>query len=223
MTDTSVPRPQNRLRRILAWGTPFLAAAVAAVYFLSPYISAVGAAEPLARIGDQVDAEFASSDGQTHRLSDYRGKIVVLEWTNPACEFTAPRYRSGAMQAMQKDAIAKGMVWIPVSSTAEGATGFIDASQAEALRAERKFEAPFVALDPSGAIGHQFGAYATPSAAVLDATGALAYIGAIDDSPWGDGTSGNNYVRSALEYLGAGKEVKVSRTRAYGCGIKYKS
>jgi hypothetical protein len=221
MSDT--PARQGRLRRILTWSLPAIALFAAAVYFLSPYISAVGAAEPLARIGDRVDAEFASSDGQTHRLSDYTGKIVVLEWTNPACEFTAPRYRSGAMQAMQKEAIAAAVIWIPVSSTAEGATGFIDSAQAEALRTERSFEAPFIALDASGAVGRQFGAYATPSAAILDAAGALVYLGAIDDSPWGDGTSGNNYVRAALGDLQRGETVRVARTRAYGCGIKYKS
>jgi hypothetical protein len=201
----------------------FLGAAVALVYFGSPYVSAIGAPASVAQIGDAVDAGFSASDGSAHKLSEYRGKIVVLEWTNPLCEFTSPRYESGAMQAMQREAIAAGDVWIPVSSTVEGGPGYMDAAQAEALRAERKFEAPFIALDASGAVGRLFGAFSTPSAAIIDASGKFAYAGAIDDNPWGDGTAGNNYVKAALAELEAGKPVGTPKTRAFGCGIKYGS
>jgi AhpC/TSA family len=201
----------------------FLGAAVALVYFGSPYISAIGAPAPVAQIGGIVDASIAGSDGSAHKLSEFRGKIVVLEWTNPLCEFTSPRYASGAMQAMQREAIAAGVVWIPVSSTFEGGPGYMDVAQAEALRAERKFEAPYIALDASGEVGRQFGAYATPSAAIIDASGKFAYAGAIDDNPWGDGTAGNNYVKAAIADLQAGKPVATPQTRAYGCGIKYGS
>jgi hypothetical protein len=209
--------------RRIAFLAAILGAAVALVYFGSPYISAIGAPAPVAQIGDIVDAGIAGSDGSAHKLSEYRGKIVVLEWTNPLCEFTSPRYASGAMQAMQHEYMAAGIVWIPISSTVKGGSGFMDAAQAEALRAERKIEAPYIALDAGGEVGRQFGAYATPSAAIIDALGKFAYAGAIDDNPWGDGTGGNNYVKAAIADLQAGKPVGTPQTRAYGCGIKYGS
>lgn len=210
-------------RRRLAVLSVFIVSVAALVYFGSPYISAIGAPPPVAKIGDLVEASLAGSDGRAHKLSEYRGKIVVLEWTNPVCEFTSPRYASGAMQAMQREAVASGIVWIPVSSTVKGGSGYMDAAQAEALRAERKIEAPYIALDESGAAGRQFGAYATPSVAIIDAAGNFAYLGAIDDKPWGSGVSGTNYVKAALAALKAGVPVAKPQTRAYGCGIKYGS
>lgn len=226
MTIQSSAAPAKRrivtLRR-LGYLSAFLALAAALVYFGSPYISAIGAPAPVAKIGDVVDADISGSDGSAHKLSEYRGRIVVLEWTNPLCEFTSPRYKSGAMQAMQTEYTAANVAWIPISSTVQGGSGHMDAAQAEALRRERKIATPFIALDASGAVGHQFGAYATPSAAIIDAAGRLAYVGAIDDTPWGDGTAGNNYVRAALTDLQAGKPVATPQTRAYGCGIQYGS
>jgi Domain of unknown function (DUF6436) len=226
MTFETASTPAKRrtvtLRRLGYLGA-FLALAAALVYFGSPYISAIGAPAPVAKIGDVVDADISGSDGSAHKLSEYRGRIVVLEWTNPLCEFTSPRYKSGAMQAMQTEYTAANVAWIPISSTVQGGSGYMDAAQAEVLRAERKIATPFIALDASGAVGRQFGAYATPSAAIVDAAGRLAYLGAIDDNPWGDGTAGNNYVRAALTDLQAGKPVATPQTRAYGCGIQYGS
>jgi hypothetical protein len=226
MTLQTASAPAKRklvtLRR-LGYLSAFLALAAAFVYFGSPYISAIGAPAPAAKIGDVVDADITGSDGSAHKLSEYRGRIVVLEWTNPLCEFTSPRYASGAMQALQNKYTAANVAWIPISSTVNGGSGYMDAAQAEALRVERKIAIPFIALDASGAVGHQFGAYATPSAAIVDASGKLAYLGAIDDNPWGDGTAGNNYVRAALADLQAGKPVAMPQTRAYGCGIQYGS
>jgi hypothetical protein len=125
------------------------------------------------------------------------------------------------MQKLQQEAIAAGVVWIPVSSTAEGAAGFVDAAGAKALMAERKMGGDYMALDADGALGHMFGAHATPSAAIIGKDGNLAYAGAIDDQPWGDGTSGDNHVRAALADLAAGTPVRTPQARAYGCGIKY--
>jgi AhpC/TSA family len=226
MTVQSAAAPAKRriftLRRLTYLGA-FLALAAALIYFGSPYISAIGAPPAVAQIGESVNAGILGSDGSAHTLAEYKGKVVVLEWTNPLCEFTAPRYASGAMQAMQREAMAAGVVWIPVSSTVKGGSGYMEAAEAEALRTERKIEAPYIALDATGALGRQFGAFATPSAAIIDASGKFAYLGAIDDSPWGDGTAGNNYVKAALADLQTGKPVTTPQTRAYGCGIKYGS
>ncbi len=209
--------------RRFAWAAiVFLALAGAGLYF-SPYISGVGAISPIANIGDVVDAKFQGSDGKAHTLAEYRGKVVVLEWTNPVCEFTSPRYASGAMQAMQRQAISGGVIWVVVSSTAPGGSGYMDLSAAQALVAERNIASNYIVLDEDGALGHQFGAFATPSAAVIDAKGKFSYAGAIDDNPWGDGTKGNNYVKAALSDLASDKPVQTPHTRSYGCGIKYKA
>jgi hypothetical protein len=190
-------------------------------YFTLPYISSIGAIAPTVAIGAPVDAKFAGSDGSSRALSEFSGKVVVLEWTNPACEFTARHYASGAMQKLQREAIAGGAIWVPVSSTAKGQSGYVDAAAAKALMAERKMGGAFLALDDGGLLGRLFGANATPSAVIIGKDGRLAYAGAIDDAPWGDGTTGSNHVRDALADLAAGRPVRTPFARAYGCGIKY--
>ena len=173
------------------------------------------------RIGEAVEAELAGNDGVTHRLSDYRGRIVVLEWTSPVCEFTARHYASGAMQNLQKQALAQNVVWIPISSTGKGAPGFMDAPQSQALMKARKIASDYMALDASGTTGRYFSATATPSVVIVDAQGRLVYSGAIDDKPFGDGMQGDNHVRAALADLFAGAQVRLPKTRAYGCSITY--
>ncbi len=51
---------------------------------------------------------LTGADGKTHSLSDYAGKFVVLEWTNPNCPFVHKFYDSGTMQKLQKDETGKG-------------------------------------------------------------------------------------------------------------------
>jgi Domain of unknown function (DUF6436) len=125
------------------------------------------------------------------------------------------------MQALQKEALGSNVAWVPVSSTANGEPGSMEAAEANALLEKRGVKIDYIALDANGNIGHMFGAHATPSVAIIDAAGKLAYLGAIDDNPWGDGTTGNNYVRAALADLVKNAPVKTPQARAYGCGIKY--
>jgi AhpC/TSA family len=218
--QTTSGRPRRWPRR-LAFSIIVLLALGAAGYVTLPYISGVSAPVSQVEIGAPVDAAMSGSDGKTHRLSEYRGKILVLEWTSPVCEFTARHYASGAMQALQKEALGQGAAWVPVSSTANGVPGFMESAAAQSLIAKRGVPLDYIALDADGVIGHMFGAHATPSVAIVDSSGKLAYLGAIDDNPWGDGSTGNNYVRAALSDLSGGKPVKTPITRAYGCGIKY--
>jgi hypothetical protein len=217
------PRPVSRRRRILLWGLASLVLASGVGYFTLPYISVIGAPVAILTIGDMADASFKSSDGQTHSFSEYRGKIVVLEWTSPICEFTIRHYDSGGMKTEQDYGASKHVVWIPVNTALPNSPSYRDSAGLQDLLADRKISSPFVIMDEDGKLGKLFGAHATPSAAVIDATGKLAYLGAFDDKPWGDGTEGFKYVRTALDELSAGKKVTIDFTRSYGCSIKYPS
>lgn len=177
------------------------------------------------RVGDPAPGFTGTdSNGQTHKLSDYRGKFVVLEWTNSDCPFTRKHYSSGNMQALQKEWTAKGVVWLTVLSSAPGADGYMTAPQENAYLARMHASPTAVILDPSGAIGHQYEARTTPDMYVIDPSGKLIYSGAIDDHPTTDTSdipNSKNYVSAALTEAMAGHPVAVAYTRSYGCSVKY--
>lgn len=175
----------------------------------------------------QAAPAFAGTDtqGRAVSLSDYRGSIVVLEWTNNECPFVQRQYQSGNMQSLQKQAAAAGVVWLTIVSSAPGEQGFVDGPQADKLTADRDAAPRAVILDPSGEIGHTYGAKTTPHMYVIDPSGTLVYMGAIDDQPRITSTSpaeAHNYVRAALAALADGKPVATPVTQAYGCSVKYK-
>lgn len=172
--------------------------------------------------------EFAGvdSNGKTWKLADLRGKVVVLEWTNDGCPYVQKHYSSGNMQALQKAASSEGVVWLSVTSSAEGSQGYVTGEQANALTSSRKAAPSAVILDGTGAIGKTYEAEVTPHMYVIDATGKLAFMGGIDSNTSSDPATikgAKNYVRAALDDLKAGKPVAEAITRAYGCSIKYKS
>ena len=164
--------------------------------------------------------------GKPVSLADFKGKTVVLEWTNHDCPYVRKHYSVGNMQAIQRDATRDGVVWLQVISSAPGLKGHVDVKQAEALNAQRKAAPTGIVLDPEGKIGRQFAARHTPTMAVIDVRGQLAYYGAIDDnSNWHPDTvkGAKNHVRTALADPKAGRAVSVAKTRADGCSIKYKN
>jgi len=164
------------------------------------------------------------SNGQTHKLSDYRGKFVVLEWTNNGCPYTRKHYASGNMQALQKEWTAKGVVWLTVLSSATGEQGYMTAEQENAYIAKVHADPTAAILDPTGTIGREYSAKTTPHMFVIDPSGKLIYDGAIDDHPTTDPAdvkSSKNYVSAALTEAMAGQPVAVSSTRPYGCNVKY--
>jgi hypothetical protein len=162
---------------------------------------------------------------QAHPLSNYKGKILVLEWVNKGCPFVKKHYGSGNMQALQKKYKEKGVAWVGVVSSAKGKEGYFkNAAQAAAWQKEQGALQDALILDPDGEIGQRYGAKATPHMFVIDAQGKLAYKGAIDDKPSadpGDIKSAKNYVAQALDALLAGKRPAVPETKAYGCSVKY--
>jgi len=164
------------------------------------------------------------SNGKAHKLSDYKGKIVVLEWTNPLCPFVVKHYDSGNMQKLQKEYTGKDVVWLSVNSSAAGKEGNQGAEDANKYMAEKKSKATARILDPSGEIGHLYGAKTTPHMFVVDQSGNIAYEGAIDDNdsfkPETIATA-KNYVAAAIDSLMAGKAVETPQTKPYGCSVKY--
>jgi peroxiredoxin len=160
-------------------------------------------------------------DGKRHRLSDYRGRIVVLEWTSPVCPYTAVKYQNGAMQALQKYAAHQHVVWLSVDTAAPGRAGYLTAAAARKRIAETRATVAGFLFDIDGAIARKFGAKTTPSFFIVDRNGTLAYEGAIDDENSADLIQPSNYVRDALDDLNANVAVRKPETLPYGCGIEY--
>ncbi len=168
---------------------------------------------------------FTGTDinGQTVKLSDYKGKIVVLESYNSDCTFCHNHYATGAMQELQRDLAAKGVVWLLVDSVNTRNFSYRTPEQARKEFADLKIAATAWIDDHSGDIGHLYGMKTTPHVFVIAADGTLVYDGAIDDrpQPFGDPRTARNYVREAVNDLLAGKPVAVAQTKPYGCGVHY--
>jgi peroxiredoxin len=154
------------------------------------------------------------SNGQAVSLAEYRGKTVILEWTNDGCPYVQGQYR-GAMQALQKETTGAGIVWLSVISSRPGSQGYADGARANQLTKSRSAAPTRVVLDPKGLIGRLYDARTTPQMFVIDKTGLVQYQGAIDDQ------RGKNYVRAALADMNAGRPVAVAATKSYGCAVKY--
>ena len=147
--------------------------------------------------------DFVARDtaGASHRLSDFRGKYVVLEWTNPGCPFVRKHYASGNMPATQKAATAKGVVWLAVNSTTRAAPDYLAPAALDAWMAAHQAGPSAVLMDEDGVIGRAYSARATPHLFIIDPRGRLVYAGGIDSiasSRAEDIPSATNYVTQAL-------------------------
>jgi len=191
--------------------------------FIGP--ASMSSAHAAAKTGQAAPAfEIKDSHGKTHKLSDYKGKYVVLEWVRHECPFVVKHYESGNMQALQKKYRGKGVVWLSVNSSAKGKSGYHSAKDTNAQAKEKGSKADAILLDPSGEMGRSYGAQATPHMFVVDPKGKVIYAGAIDDQPNTDKSTikgATNYVSLALDAALAGKPVKKTATKAYGCSVKY--
>ena len=170
--------------------------------------------------------DFTAQDthGQTQTLAQYKGKYVVLEWHNRECPYTHKHYVSGNMQRLQREWTAKGVVWFTVISSAPGQQGYMTADQENAYLQEVGGSPTAVLLDPTGQLGHLYGAKNTPHMFVISPAGMLIYDGAIDDKSTSDPddiASAHNYVSAALQEAMTGKPVSTPVTRPYGCSVKY--
>lgn len=158
-------------------------------------------------------------------MADYKGKTVVLEWTNHECPYVVKHYdSSGNIPALQKEFTDKGIVWLQVISSAEGKQGYVDGEKALALNASRNAKPTNTILDPQGAIGKLYTAQTSPHIFIINPEGTLVYKGGIDSiksNKAEDIPKATNYVREALDALASGKKVPNPSTAPYGCSIKY--
>ena len=165
-----------------------------------------------------------ATTGAPVNLGSYKGKLVVLEWTNHDCPYVRKHYETGNMQALQRETTGQGIVWLTLISSSPGTQGHVTPAQADELTSTRKAAPTAVLLDEKGVVGRLYGATNTPHMYVVDKAGLLVYAGAIDDRPTtrrADVQGANNYVRAALDAVAAGQPVKTPVTRAYGCTVKY--
>lgn len=196
--------------------------------FLLATAAAILSAPALAdapKVGQPAPAFTAvDSNGRNLSLADFRGKYVVLEWTNDGCPFVQHYYKQGNMQALQKEYTGKGVVWLSVISSAPGAQGYADGARANQLTQQRGAAPSAVLLDPSGKLGHLYDARTTPDMYIVDPNGTLIYSGGIDSVPSTDPddiAKASPYVKTALDQALAGKPVAQAVTKPYGCSIKY--
>jgi peroxiredoxin len=183
---------------------------------LAAAAASVGAPAPAFSVPDAA--------GKPHSLSEFKGRIVVLEWTSPSCPFAAAQYASNSMPALQHWARDRGVVWLTILSSHPSREDYLPAAQAEAFNRKRGGQPTALLLDDTGAMGHAYGAATADHMFVVDARGRLAYAGGIDDSESRDPDDvkkAHNHVRAALEDLLAGRAVKTSRTEPFGCALAY--
>lgn len=180
-------------------------------------------AEPV--IGQAAPAfTITDTKGTIVRLSDYSGKLVVLEWTNHACPYVRKHYNSGNMQRTQRTVTEGGAIWLSVISSAPGQQGYVTPAEADELTAKRASYADAVLLDPQGIMGRAYKARTTPQIFLIDTDGVLRYMGAIDNKPSTRRSSlksAENYLLAAWKAIQAGQNIEQKNTKPYGCSIKY--
>jgi peroxiredoxin len=170
------------------------------------------------------DFTLTDTYGKTHSLAEFKGKTVILEWTNHECPFVKKHYESNNMQQLQKKYTDKDVIWLSIISSAEGKQGFVSGEKANQLTASRKANPSFVLFDTDGKVGKSYNAKTTPHMYIINADGKLIYKGGIDSiqsTDQADIAKAVNYVDKAMTEHLAGKAVSESNTAPYGCGIKY--
>ncbi|MFH1570498.1 MAG: thioredoxin family protein [Gemmatimonadota bacterium] len=161
--------------------------------------------------------ELVDADGQAHRLADYRGRIVVLEWTNQTCPFVMRHYREGTMKQLRAAYPDSQVAWLAINTTHNNTP-----EQTRSWSVGQGIVYPTL-LDADGAVGQLYEARTTPHMFVIDGAGILRYDGAIDDDPTGSKPAPERvqYVRECLDALLAGQTPPHTTTRPYGCSVKY--
>jgi peroxiredoxin len=178
-----------------------------------------------AKVGEPAPA-FTLTDlaGNSHSLSDFKGKTVVLEWFNSKCPFVVKHYSAGDMQKLQKEFTSQGVVWLLVNSTNTGHKDFLDTQAAQANFSSWEIAATALLGDADGKVGKAYDARTTPHMYVINPEGILVYAGAIDSirsTRQADVAKAENYVSRALSEVLSGKPVSLAVTDPYGCSVKY--
>ena len=199
---------------------------IAQVAFTASLVAA-GYAQAGATVGQSApDFSLTDTSGKTVRLSDFKGKHVVLEWNNPGCPFVRKHYDTANMQALQKEAGGKGVVWLAINSTETGHQDYLAPAKLGKWMTDQKAAPSATLMDESGSVGKSYGARTTPHMYLVNPQGTLIYAGGIDSIPsasTADIKTATNYVRVGLNEALAGKPISKATTQPYGCSVKYKS
>ncbi len=167
---------------------------------------------------------LTDTNGKTHALADYKGKLVVIEWVNPDCSHIGHHYSGGNMQKLQKTYTSQGVVWLAVSSAAAGGEGHFSPERGNELIKENGVALTALLLDGTASAARAYGAKTTPHMFVIDKKGIVVYAGAVDDKPSTDAAdvaTAKNYVQAALDATIAGQKVATAATQPYGCPVTY--
>jgi len=171
------------------------------------------------------DFEATDINGKSHKLSDYKGKVVVLEFINFGCPFVKKHYdNSGNIPKLQKNYTDKGVIWLSVCSSGKDKQGFFTADKVKSMLKKNNASPSAYLVDSSGSVGKAFGAKVTPHIFIIGKEGKLLYQGGIDSkksTKAADIASAEPFVKNALDEILAGKPVSKPKTKAYGCGVKY--
>jgi len=224
--DSSIDlKPAGAGSRRDGGGAGITAAAVIVALLLGVigiFDSAAGAAPQIGQPAPDFTA--VDSKGNAVRLSEYRGRIVVLEWTNADCPYTRKHYSSGNMQGMQALAVKNGIVWLTVISSAPGKQGYVNGAAADVLTVSRHAGPTAVLMDPAGTVARLYDAKTTPHMFVIDKDGTLKYMGGIDSlatTDEADIARAEPYLKEAMLAVSEGNSVAHPVTKPYGCSIKY--
>jgi len=195
------------------------------LFFAVTFLSAATQPAKDSGIGSEVpDFSLRDVNGKIHNLIDYKGKFVVLEWTNFDCPFVKKHYGSGNMQKLQKEFTEKGVIWLSICSSAPGKQGNFDAAEIKKRIIDSKANMSEYLIDEEGMVGKLFGARTTPHLFIINPDGKLIYQGGIDDTKStnpADIPNSKNFVKAALDESLSGKPVTISTTQPYGCPVKY--
>lgn len=170
------------------------------------------------------DFKFTDIAGKEHSIAGFKGKTVVLEWTNPGCPFVKKFYEADAMQKLQGDATANGVVWITINSSAKGKEGALSKEEAAKYVSDHVVKSTTYVVDESGEFGKLYGAKTTPHMFVINKDGVVVYQGAIDSIKSADAADiakADNYVTAAIEAANKGEMPRVTSAAPYGCNVKY--
>ena len=199
----------NRILQVLLLSLATLALPAAAV-------PAIGQSAP--------DFSLLDVAGKPVKLTDFKGRYVVLEWVNPDCPYVRRHYDSANMPSLQKETGSRNVAWLAINSTRAGHSEFKTPEQMASWMKQVGGAPAATLLDSDSKVGKAYGATTTPHMYIIDPKGQLIYVGAIDDkrsASLAETKNAKNYVRAALGESMAGKPVSTASTVSYGCTVKY--
>jgi peroxiredoxin len=196
-------------------------AALSSAAFVGAAATAGPEGKQVAKVGEKAPGfTLTDTDGKSHNLSDFQGKVVVLEWFNSECPFVVKHHaKNTTMADLSNEFVGDEVVWVAINSGAPGKQG-AGLELNKKVKAEWNISYPIL-LDESGQVGKMYGAKTTPHMYIIDKDGTLKYTGAIDNNPSATTLGDVNFVRQALEEVLAGETVTTAETKPYGCSVKY--